>query len=1185
MKIVLFIFFAFISVFAQSEETCYTVQLTSSDNTEKNLHTLQNNNYPQSCEVMQIGESITVRCGCFEKKSLAQERQTELKKEYPNAAIVNTYRYRFDAKVQKAAELSTVEKIILSPKIPKKDVSKSDADKAKESKETCYTVQLVSVNNTSKNLDVLSKSTFPQNCKAMEIGNTLTVRCGCFEKISLANDEQKVLQKEYRNAAVVSTYKYRFDEETIFESSREKKEDKEEKEGKSKVTIAREESSQKEEKKGSEEKKDKAVSRLHEEKIEAVEQEKNFVPADLAYDDEELRLMMQVFLGKGDLESAYEVASKGYSKTPHSYYWNQKMAEICQWTNRSARSMKHLRFMYEVKYDPKIEQELIEYGSESYQYEEIEPLVVNRALREPTEKNIDLMILVYKEIGEPEKVVKVLETQYYKDTTNTILLTKALELSLEIGNMELVQKFVNILEQKKPYTKKDASLIARYYYITNEIATAYKSLLETDESKIVDEQENIKYYQLKSDLGWYLQENVNAAAASRYLMEIEKARFVDYERISFVYQKKDPEFAAGAVKKAYREHKISYLFYSFANEAINLKQYDVLNALIEEFDAEETPFEEESLYWIIKSKVYAYYEKRDLEKEALLKALELDPENYQIKLALLWFFMDISDAQNVRMILTDMSENKELGASFYLPIASAYFYLHDINRASYYTQQLLAMNDSVIELTQFKFLQAYIYQIQNNEPAFMSYMNKIVSDLKEEAELSPGLEKQDEHLSNYLRAGMHVWHPDKFENKLAKAKEYLSEENYNEIAYSWAVNNSAYEKSFKIYHKMNKKELWVRFSNDTIAQDHTGIENLMDWYLESLSMGDVSQASYKDGQKALSQTITFEGLLTNDDNQNAYIQHRDLSKERSDLFETKLAHSNRDPLVQKSSQLQNRAYLQKGYYLYTGFDYFSNSTLNERLLQNVPQHTLEADMGLRKIYDRGYLEGHVEFHDSMESYLGFSLLGHYQWSTDIITDMAFAKNANATEATQLLLGGKKDMLSLNLLWNFLDSTSFEVLYEQSRYASQDGVHLGNGAYTRYSLNRQIRNGYPDMRVGLFHDVGRYNEQSDSKGVIDKLQIQNNPVLPENFANIGLSFAYGMANAEAYTRVWRPYFEFYPYYNKTLGDYTYGAIAGYGGKVWHQDHMSVGASYTDSVNGVGGNSFELFLKYQFMYYHP
>lgn len=1177
MKIVVLIFFAVISLFAQSKETCYTVQLISSDNSEKNLNLLKESNYPQSCELMEIGESLTVRCGCFEKKSLAQEKQLVLKKDYQDAAVVSTYKYRFDDKVQKTEQLSVVEKVILSPIIHK--------DNTANSKETCYTVQLASTNNSNKNLELLRGTAYPNSCKPMEIGKSLTVRCGCFDKISLAKAEQSVLKKDYPNAAVVSTYKYRFDEESIFGDSKKENKDKEEK----KEVAIPVQNRDKEEKKDQEDKKDheekKAVT-THKENRDETEKEKKYCAIDDVYnDDEELRLMLQVFLAKTDLESAYEVASKGYSKHPNSYYWNQKMAEICQWTNRSARSMKHMRFMYDVKYDAKLEQQLIEYGSESYQYEEIEPLVVNRALREPTEKNIDLMILVFKEIGEPEKVVKVLESQYNKDKSNTMLLTKALSLSLEMGDLELTQKFVNIVEQNKPYSKKDASLIARYYYITNDIASAYKSLAEIDESKTEDQQDNIKYYQLKSDLGWYLQENVSAAAASKYLMEIDEARFVDYERISFVYQKEEPELAARAVKKAYSEHKLSYLFYSFANEAINLEHYDVLNKLIEEFDESEAIFLQESLYWIIKSKVYGHYKKKDLEKSSLLKALELDPNNYQIKLTLLWFFMDINDSENVKTVLIDMSENQELGSSFYLPMASAYFYLHDINRASYYTQELLAVDDSVTELTQFKFLQAYIYQIQNNEPAFMSSMKKIVSDLKEEAEQSPGLKKEDEHLSNYLRAGMYVWAPDKFEKKLSKAKKYLSEENYNEIAYSWAVNNGAYEKSFKIYHKMKKKELWVRFSNATIAQDHTGIENLLDLYLESLSMGDASQASYKDGQKSLSQTITFEGLLTNDDNQNAYIQHRDLSKERSDLFEAKISNYNRDPLLQQYTQLQNRTYLQKGYYLYSGFDYFANSTLDEVQLLSVPQHTLEADLGLRKIFGRGYLEGHIEYHDSMASYIGYSLLSNYQWSTDISTNITLAKNTNAQESTQLLLGGKKDMLSLNLTWSILDSTSIELLHENNSYTSQDEVDLGNGEYSRLALNYQIRNGYPDMRIGAFYDVGTYHETSGSKGLIDKLQVENNLVLPENFYNIGLNFAYGMANSEAYTRVWRPYFEFYPYYNETLDNYTYGLNVGYGGKVWHQDHMSIGASYSDSVNGIGGTVFEIFLRYQFMYYHP
>jgi len=62
-----------------------------------------------------------------------------------------------------------------------------------------------------------------------------------------------------------------------------------------------------------------------------------------------------------------------------------------------------------------------------------------------------------------------------------------------------------------------------------------------------------------------------------------------------------------------------------------------------------------------------------------------------------------------------------------------------------------------------------------------------------------------------------------------------------------------------------------------------------------------------------------------------------------------------------------------------------------------------------------------------------------------------------------------------------------------------------------------------MRLSLFSDGAIYNETSGKKGVIDKLQAPRAQVLPNNFINLGVDFAYGMQNSDIYTRVWRPYF--------------------------------------------------------------
>ncbi|QOP40336.1 tetratricopeptide repeat protein [Sulfurimonas marina] len=903
-----------------------------------------------------------------------------------------------------------------------------------------------------------------------------------------------------------------------------------------------------------------------------------------ASEEEELRLMVQVFLYKGDVESAFQVAQIGYNQHPNSYYWNEKMATISQWTGRSARSMKHLKKMYQLKYDPKIEKQLIEYGKSTYQYESIEPLVRNRVRKNPSEKNVDLLITIYKKTGFPEKVITILDKEY-KKTKKTLLLTKALELSLELGDLELAKKYVDILSKEKPYSKQNSALIAKYYYILRDINTAYDSLTYVNNPNIIQDNNDtheVQYFELKSDLGWYLQKNLPAAQASKMLIDIDKGRLSDYERVAVVYQDIDPQIAAQAVKEGYMKYKLPYMFFGYANDAINKNKFDDLNKLLTTIDEENSPLTQEAMYWIIKSKVYNHYEKYDLEEMALQRALLLSPYDIEIKTALLWHFMDLHDVKNTKLILLEIEEKNNISPSLYFTLASAYFYINNIDRASYYMSLLDFEENMITQSVDYKFLQAYIYQIQNRDEAFKLRMREILKLLREQREKTPSLKKDNDHLTNYLSAAMYVMRADKFEKNFKKAKPYLKQKNYNELAYSWALQKEALEKSHEIYTQTPTPELWMQFSNAIVLQHHTNIENLLDQYLYELSASDASFQAKEDGQIALAQTVNYNFFNQNHYNKNNYIEQIELSKLRSDTLDLRLSRYIRDPLEQHYVTLKNSSYIGDSWYILTGFGYYNNKSSDSDILVDVPKNTYDATLGIKKVTERASVELDLLYNHNMRNYLSVLLNATYQLSTDFTAGLELAKNKKAEESTQLYLGGKKDLVAPSIIYQVLNSTSVELRYELSDFYSQDNVHLGNGRYFSANISQQLRNGYPDLRFGVFYDNGMYSERSGSKGIIDQLQLDQYQVLPSQFYNIGINISYGYANKNLYTRVWRPYIEFSPYYSSDIGDYTFGVNGGIGGKVFEQDHMSIGASYTDSVNGIGGKVLQFYIDYQFMY---
>ena len=1020
-------------------------------------------------------------------------------------------------------------------------------------KATCLSIQLAS-EYRFQNYDLVQNYYYPKGCKYMVLGRTLAVRCGCYGEEKVAQRQLEKYKTNYPDAELLRIYKSSYQKAKFIVYSKGKK--------KRKTFVKL---------------KPKIVKPVVKKVVKPVKK------IDVAKEmEQELRLMLQVFLYKGDLVNAYKVASYGVKKYNKVYYWNKKMAEVCRWSGRFAESMKYLRRVYEMRYDKKIENELIKYGMKTYQYEKVESLVLRKAMNNPTEKNIDLLIKLYKNIGLPEKVIQILEKKYKKTPTNNMLLTKMLALSLEMGDLDLARRYVAILEQKKPYTQKDAALISKYYYIKHDIFRAYKSLVDVDNLNITNKKDNIHYYELLSDLAWYLQKNLIAAKASKKLIDLKAARLEDYERAMFGFRVVNPKLATKIAKAAYNKYKLSYLFYTYANAALNNNRYQELRTFISEIEQKDkkTTLYKESMYWIIKSKIYKHFNQLPLAAKALKKALRLSPNDFRIKLMLISYYIEVNNAKKVKDILLELENHNAIVPNMYLSVASAYFYLNDINHATFYMQKLKSMHSTSVNLIGYKFLQAYIYQAQDNNNAFIKTMKEIAKELKVKAKRNPKLKKQDQFLSNYLRATIHIWPAEKFRKKLKKAKKYLSKKNYDDIRYSFAIRHKAYEKSRKIYRKTQNKALWLHFSNSLIENDHSDIEDILREDLNALAILDASKAAYDDGQISLAQTMAFKGLTQNDYGDNAYIQHLNYLKERSHSLRVHLSNNHIDPLVQNSLSVINENYIGNNLYLFEGFGVYGNELIKPSYIF-IPKESHYSSIGFRRLCSQGYSTFEIEYFNAMKNYLGMKVSLHHNLASKNKTlDLTLGKNQPTRDGILLMLGGKQDYAKLSFAWKFLQSTTITTEYINATFESQDNVYLGYGHFFNLFLNRQIRNGYPDMRAGLSYQYAYYHENLAPNGIIDTMQSESYTVLAQTSSTVGASFSYGMANSSSYTRVWRPYFEVSTSYNDVTQDPSYNFNIGYGGKLFNQDHIAIGASHAESVAGI--SSYELYVNYLFYY---
>ena len=902
------------------------------------------------------------------------------------------------------------------------------------------------------------------------------------------------------------------------------------------------------------------------------------------YKDEELKLMLQSFLYLGDTEDAYKVAIIGYKKYPDSIFWNKQAIDTARWSGHYKETVKYEIALYKKTHDPKLRDDIINYGLSDYQYEQIEELTIEKAIENPNDENIKMMIYIQNLLGTPEKAARILEEEYQKDKTKTDLLTKELQIYLDLGDLDSAKKIVHIIEELKLYNIKNVSLVSYYYYLKRDLKASYNVLLMI---KTTPDKDDVTYYQLLSDLGWHMQDDMTAANASKILMQSNQARLVDYIRVMEAYENKDTNLSIKATYDAYEKYKLSYLFYQFANSAIKLNQYEKLQNLINKIDKSDDDIKKEAKYWIVKSELYMHFNNQGLALNSLNKALLLEKDNLNIQLSVFWFYLEHNLNKNLKEFMLNIEDSGHIDPNFYLPFASSYYQFNDIKHANYYVQKILDTNDNISKTTDFKFLQAYLYQIQDNEDAYKKKLKEILKDLEMQSIDHPGIKLSNAYWVSYLNAAMPIVAADTFEKLLSDAKKYLTPDEYSYISYSWAIENNADEKSHEIYNNTRDKELWMRFSDALLFQDHTAIENLIDGNVTKLSPKDVAKAAKEDGQISLAQSLGYDILSDNDYSQEAYIQHLDLSNLRSDEFNSQVSYYRRASLLQKYVTLDNRTYLGKSWYLYAALDYYRNNTLNSTDLNYLNINTAEADVDLKKRFDRSDIEAHIGYKHLAKSYYAYGLAAHAQLSTNLQADFALEKNLDVDDTIAMRVAGKKDMVSGSLDWKILKSISLGLLYEQNQFYSQDNVNIGEGKYAKISLSKQLRDSYPDIGLSVYYDKGAYHETAGLHGIIDEIQNGNDQALPDNFNDIGAELRVGMQHSENYSKIWKPYFTIAPVYTRLAHEHSYNVAvtAGYSGKVWHQDHLNIGAYYSRSRRGVNDRIIEFFIKYQFSYLHP
>jgi len=906
------------------------------------------------------------------------------------------------------------------------------------------------------------------------------------------------------------------------------------------------------------------------------------IPQKEDVEDEKLRLMYQVFVYSQDLKNAFKTVKIALKRRPHSLYWHYKMAEVASWLGKGSYAIKSMDYIYRHTNNPRMKKKILKSALQFYQYKIAAPIIKEETMKNPTPKNIKDLIFVYNKIGRPELAAKYLE-QLSRNKKNKKdredLLREALKVYILLDDEESAKRVLSKLNKLSILKVKTAREMSYYYIPKKSLKKAYKALLKAWNSK--DSQRDSGYLIQISDLGWYLQDFPYSVNASKRLIDIGKARLIDYDRVILHYRDKNMKIVEEVSFDAYKKFGKTYLFSTYMSILQSRKDYQKLYKsmlLLERSPKLFKIYKKDPNYYMMKAETLKILKKYDKAEKAYKKAIALNPNSSELKLALFWFYIDSKNISKLKREMFKVEENIKIDKSYWLPLAMSHYFLYEIDRAVYFMDKVRRNKKNIENDMTF----AYLLQLRGDEDGFQKIMKKVFEYLDNKA--TPARLRNKDFLSKYLESGIYFMHPAKFEKLLKSSKSIIGESKYQDLSIAWAQKNNAPERIKIISNKFSNPKPWVELSVAMAESDYSKAQRLLYKHYMILPPMDTIIAAQKSGNIAFAKVLAFNAENNNKKSVVIYQTERELAQNYASTFEAKSGYKEGGDVDSTYFEAKNSHYIGRGYYVQSGFGASRNFTNNKVFSSKAPKNDIWGEIGVKKIFDRGSIEVKSGVKSESKNYAYFALKGNYKVTQKLTLETALNKGVNSEETSYLKVGGKKNSIEVRGEYPYLPSTKISLSGSYEKFYSQDDKYLGDGIKGKADANRQIFQHYPDFKVHVFTEYGNYKENINKKGVIDKITKIDpaGAVLPNKYLKTGTTIMLGNLNRENYTRVWRAYAEFTPAYDWLSESLDFSLNAGYGGSLFGQDKLRFDIKYNRTLGEVNSIGYGLNLNYKLLY---
>lgn len=399
----------------------------------------------------------------------------------------------------------------------------------------------------------------------------------------------------------------------------------------------------------------------------------------------------------------------------------------------------------------------------------------------------------------------------------------------------------------------------------------------------------------------------------------------------------------------------------------------------------------------------------------------------------------------------------------------------------------------------------------------------------------------------------------------------------NDMARAWLAARYATQLS---------RPLWAELSLLLANDDRQQLNRLLDQVPDWLPAYDRIEAAQRAGRPALAQSFAFWQLAQLGADDEAHLRLTNLVTEEPAAFQFDALQARYFPLRIAQTRVQNAIALSPGLRL--------SLALTERRQENddatelgvVPGHDNDAEIGLRKRTETGYLAASLQARAAATNIMGGRL--DYAFAPD--PRVAVTGNAGihqrATESALLRAGGMRSGIENDVTYAFSKREYLRAGFGWQRYASQAGTPLGTGSNWNLELGSRLRLEYPNLTLRTFANGSSFsaNGRFDTQ-IAQLVPRQSDPLhfdyMPAGSTTVGASVGLGTTIDDAYSRAWRPFLELGLTHDSNDGR-GYLVSAGIAGSVFGQDLLLLHGQRSSATSGNPQGEQEIGLSYRWFY---